>query len=174
MHFPGHPVHRLLRWLVGTVAAMALAGCLTLVPERALRPGLSTEADVVASQGRPTRAWPEADGGRTLEYATQPFGSSCYMFRIGPDGRLLGFHDALRQPTRDRVVPGMTPEAVRRLLGRERRRETFALSGEEVWDWHLGPEGAGDPLRFNVHFKDGVVVRTSISMVFRSRGAVRS
>jgi hypothetical protein len=146
----------------------------TLVPDLVLRPGASTQAEVVASQGTPTRIWPEADGSRTLEYATQPFGSSCYMFRIAPDGRLLGFHDALRAPTRDLVVPGMTPEAVTRLLGRERRREPFAFSGEEVWDWNLGPEGGSDLMRFNVHFKDGVVARTSMSMVLRNKGARRS
>lgn len=70
---------------------------------------------------------------------------------------------------RARVEPGMTPEQVSRLLGTERSRVFYRHSGEEVWDWNIVPDTPGYGMRFNVHFKDGVVLRTSQSMVFPSR-----
>ena len=45
----------------------------------------------------------------------------------------------------------------------------FKLSGEDVWDWNIEPDMNGYLLRFNVHFKDGVVLRTSQSAVYPSR-----
>jgi hypothetical protein len=146
-----------------------LAGCATLDRDARLQPGTSREADVVALYGAPGRVWPEADGGRTLEYSTQPMGRHAWMVRLDADGRLLGVTDALSPAGRARIEPGMTPEQVSRLLGRERSRVFFRHSGEDVWDWTIEPDQAGYGMRFNVHFKDGVVVRTTQSMVFPSR-----
>lgn len=146
-----------------------LAGCATPERDARLQPGTSREADVVALYGTPGRLWPEADGGRTLEYATQPMGRHTWMVRLGADGRLVGISDALSPTSRARVQPGMTPEQVSRLLGRERSRVFFRHSGEDVWDWTIEPDQTGYGMRFNVHFKDGVVARTTQSMVFPSR-----
>lgn len=154
---------------LAAAASLALLAACAAPPETLLQPGRSTEADVRASQGTPTRVWPQADGGRTLQYATQPFGKTCWQFRIGADGRLLALHDALSSAAREQVVPGLTPEAVSRLLCAERRRETYALSGEEVWDWTVPSDSASDGLRFNVHFLGGRVVRTSYSLVLREK-----
>ncbi|NCT85170.1 MAG: outer membrane protein assembly factor BamE [Comamonadaceae bacterium] len=156
------------------VAAIALglsllAGCATPDRDPRLQPGSSREADVVALYGQAQRVWPEADGGRTLEYSSQPMGRHAYMVRLGADGRLLDVVDGLAPAGRARIQPGMTPEQVSRLLGRERSRVFFSNSGEDVWDWTVEPDQAGYGLRFNVHFKDGVVVRTTQSMVFPSR-----
>ena len=96
-------------------------------------------------------------------------GRHAYMVRLAADGRLLGVEDGLSPTGRARVEPGMTPEQVSRLLGRERTRVFFSNSGEDVWDWTVEPDQAGYGLRFNVHFKGGVVVRTTQSMVFSSR-----
>lgn len=146
-----------------------LAGCATPDRDARLQPGSSREADVVAIYGPPVRVWPQADGGRTLEYSSQPMGRHAYMVRLAADGRLLGVEDGLSPTGRARVEPGMTPEQVSRLLGRERTRVFFSNSGEDVWDWTVEPDQAGYGLRFNVHFKGGVVVRTTQSMVFSSR-----
>ena len=72
-----------------------LAGCATPDRDARLQPGVSREADVVAIYGQPRRVWPEAGGGRTLEYSTQPRGEHCYMVRLAADGRLLGAEDTL-------------------------------------------------------------------------------
>jgi len=146
-----------------------LAGCATPDRDARLQPGASREADVLAFYGQPGRIWPEADGGRTLEYSTQPMGRHVYMVRLGPDGRLVGVQDGLSPASRARIQPGMTPEQVSRILGRERTRAFFSNSGEDVWDWTIEPDQTGYGMRFNVHFKDGVVARTTQSMVFPSR-----
>jgi hypothetical protein len=150
-------------------AWLALTACASADPMRALRLGSSARADVQAQQGLPTRVWPDADGGSTLEYSQQPFGQRALMFKLDAAGLLLGFRDGLDNTERDRVVVGMTVEDVQRLLGRERSRVFFTFSGEDVWDWNVESDQATALRRFNVHFKEGRVVRTSYSMVFRER-----
>lgn len=160
---------RHLASLLALGALVLAAGCATPDRDARLRPGLSRGEDVVALYGRPTRIWPEDDGGRTLEYAMQPRGEHCYMVRLAADGRLVSIVDGLSPASRARIVPGMTPEQVGRILGAERSRVSYRLSGEDVWDWTIEPEMRGYGMRFNVHFKDGVVLRTSQSMVFGHR-----
>ncbi len=151
------------------LSAALLAGCATPDRDARLQPGNSREADVVAMYGPPVQVWPETDGGRTLEYSSQPMGRHAYMVRLAADGRLVGIVDGLSPAGRARIEPGMTPEQVSRLLGRERSRVFFRNSGEDVWDWTVEPDQTGYGLRFNVHFKEGVVLRTTHSMVFPSR-----
>ncbi|MFG6414032.1 hypothetical protein ACG02S_09000 [Roseateles sp. DC23W] len=149
--------------------ALLLTACATPDRDARLQPGVSRGEDVIALYGTPTRIWPEADGGRTLEYATQPRGEHCYMVRLAPDGRLMGIEDGLSYANRARIVPGMTPEQVSRILGTERSRVFYKNSGEDVWDWTIKPDMTGYGMRFNVHFKDGVVLKASQSMVFPNR-----
>ena len=72
-------------------------------------------------------------------------------------------------PQRARIEVGMKPEQVSRILGRERSRVYFSNSNEDVWDWNIEPDQTGYPMRFNVHFQNGTVLRTSQSMVFPTR-----
>lgn len=149
--------------------ALLLTGCATLDRDARLQPGVSRSEDVVALYGPPTRVWPERDGGRTLEYSTQPMGSNCWMVHLAADGRLVAIEDGLSPASRARIEPGMTPEQVSRILGTERSRVFYRNSGEDVWDWTIAPDTPGYGMRFNVHFKDGVVLKASQSMVFPSR-----
>ena len=155
--------------LLALSIALLLAGCATPDRDGRLQPGSSRSEDVVAIYGQPTRIWPEADGGRTLEYSTQPMGRHCYMVHLAADGRLLGIEDGLSPISRSRIQPGMTPEQVSRILGIERSRVFFNQSGEDVWDWTIEPDQSGYGMRFNVHFKEGRVARTTQSMVFHDR-----
>jgi hypothetical protein len=147
----------------------ALGACSSTDPLRVLRLGASSRSDVVAHQGPPTRVWQDADGGSTLEYAEQPFGQRCFMFKLDSQGKLITFRDALSGTERDRVQAGMSTNEVERLLGQERSRVFFKFSEEDVWDWNIETDQAGAQRRFNVHFKAGRVLRTSYSMVFRER-----
>lgn len=158
-----------MRLALLALSTALLTGCATPGNDARLQPGVSQEGDVVAIYGQARRVWPEADGGRTLEYSSQPMGRHCYMVRLAADGRLVSIEDGLSAPSRARIEPGMTPEQVSRILGAERSRVFFRLSGEDVWDWTVEPDQIGYGLRFNVHFKDGRVARTTQSMVFPSR-----
>ncbi len=149
----------------------ALSGCVGMgSPSQGLAVGVSQQADVLARFGPPVRRWPNADGGQTLEYSSQPFGQNCWMVTLAADGRLLRLEDTLLPASRFSIAAGMTPEQVSRRLGRERSRVFYRFSGEDVWDWNVAPDAMGENLlRFNVHFKDGVVLRTSQSLEFPER-----
>lgn len=155
--------------LLALGAGLLLAGCAHLGRDARLVPGVSRGAEVIALYGPPVQIWPEADGGRTLEYSTQPYGKTCHMVRLDAADRLVSIEETLGYASRFAIEPGMTPEQVSRRLGRERTRVFFRLSGEDVWDWNVEPEQGGYILRFNVHFKGGVVLRLSQSMVFPGR-----
>jgi hypothetical protein len=162
-----HPSRR--HALLTLCAGLVLGGCAQLGRDQRLLPGRSRGAEVLALYGPPVRIWPEADGGRTLEYSTQPFGRTCHLVRLDAADRLLGIEETLHYASRFAIRPGMSYEQVSRRLGRERSRMFFKLSGEDVWDWNVEPEQGGYLLRFNVHFKDGVVLRLSQSVVLPGR-----
>lgn len=151
--------------------SLSLIGCATPANDARLLLGQTSRAEIVARYGTPHRIWPEADGGQTLEYPSQPFGQTCWMIRLDAAGRLLSVHDPLRSEAMRfaAIEPGMTPEQVSRRFGQERSRVFFRFSGEEVWDWNVPPDQNGYLLRFNVHFKDGRVLRTTQSMEFPTR-----
>jgi hypothetical protein len=151
------------------VISATLPACALFAPAPVWQAGVSTRDDIVRSQGQPSRVWRNADGGSTLEYNTQPFGHTAWMFTLDAAGRLLNAQDMLLPAGRDQVQVGMTTEQVQRLLGRERSRVFFYFSGEDVWDWHIASDQPSHALRFNVHFIGGVVVRTSQSVVYRDR-----
>ncbi len=144
--------------------SLGLAGCISM--ERQIVPGQSLGADVLKIYGKPSRIWADSDGGRTLEYSSQPLGQTCYMVKLGADDKVRSVEDTLTEANRLRIEPGMTPDQVSRMLGRERTRVSFSLSQEDVWDWNVAPNQSGYLLRFNVHFKEGRVFRTSQSVEY--------
>jgi len=159
----------MLRPALLLVLLALLGACATPADDARLSLGRSTVAEAQALYGTPTRIWPEPDGGKTLEYAQQPYGSHCYLLRFDANGLLLGKRDGLAPAERARIVPGMSVEQVQRMLGRERTRVAYANSGEEVWDWNVEPTFSGTWMRFNVHFVNGAVARTSETIVDPSR-----
>ena len=153
-------IFRLALWLL----SLGLAGCVSM--EQQFLPGISLGAEVLKIHGKPSRIWADSDGGRTLEYSSQPLGQTCYMVKLGADDKVRSVEDTLTEANRLRIEPGMTPDQVSRMLGRERTRVSFKLSQEDVWDWNVAPDQGGYLLRFNVHFKDGRVFRTSQSVEY--------
>ena len=156
------------------VSASLVGGCATPFTDARLVLGTSSIAQVQALYGQPTHVWPEADGGQTLEYTGQPFGTHCDMLRFDASGRLVARRDGLAPAERAKVVPGLTIEQVQRLLGKERTRMRFARTDEDVWDWNVEPTFSATLLRFTVYFKDGVVEKTAEILVDpdRRRGAL--
>src|SRR5688500_18928069 len=82
-----------------------------------LEEGVATEADVRREFGEPERVREEGDGSRTLEYPRQPAGRQNYLITIGPDGRMSALRQVLSARYFAMVVPGMTRQQVRDLLG---------------------------------------------------------
>lgn len=139
-----------------------LTGCASF--GTVIEPGVTTRDQILSRYGPPSREWQEA-GATTLEYDTQPQGVSCLMVTLDAEGRLVNAFDALSDAGLRRVQAGMTVAEVDRLLGGHFSEAYFPLSGETVWDWNIPSLGPGLATRFNVHFKDGKVLRTSRTFV---------
>jgi hypothetical protein len=133
---------RFLRELALAVVLVGASGCASVLPRYA------TEGEAIAARGAPTMRWDNGDGTFTLEYATQPEGTSCLMVRVDTAGQVLGLWDALADENLDRIKPGMNKDEVARLLGARRSERIFPRSGDEVWDWKIAHDGT----LFNVRF----------------------
>ena len=150
---------RLYRGLL-LAAALGLSGCATVTPT------YTTEAEVLAARGEPTERRPGNDGTTTLEYATQPEGTTCLMVQIDAGGKVVRQWDALARENLARVRPGMSREAVSRLLGPHRSERVYPDTREEVWDWRIRHRGRGSATLFNVHFLDGRVRYTDRTRLY--------
>lgn len=155
-------MRQLLLRLCALIAALGLPACDGYVQSQ-LKPGVSTAAEVRRLMGEPGTIWRNADGSRTWEYTRQPEGSECFMLTLGPDEVLKSMEQVITPENLARVTRGMSQDEIRRLLGKPRSVQTFALKREEVWDWKIGREVTTDQF-FNVHFDlDGRVLTTSRS-----------
>ena len=151
---------------------LTLAGCdQQRISE--LEEGVATEADVRARFGVPEKVWEAGDmaqlpqpgaaaepGARTLEYDRQPAGNVNYMITIGPDGRMTALRQVLNPQNFARVLPGMSMETVRKMLGKPMKVTPYALKRETHYDWrYLNPPSTA--MIFTVVFDPDLrVVRT--------------
>ena len=131
---------------------LGLAGC-DSERIKALEEGVATEADVRARFGEPEKIWEARDlvslpvpgallepGARTLEYNRQPAGNVNYMITIGADGKMSALRQVLTPQNFDKVLPGMSMEQVRKLLGKPMKITPYALKRETHYDWrYLNP-----------------------------------
>ena len=126
-----------------------LAGC-DQARIKELEEGLSTESEVRARFGEPEKTWEARDmaslpfpgaaaepGARTLEFNRQPAGTVNYMITIGPDGRMSALRQVLTPQNFTRVLPGMSMEQVRKMLGKPMKVTTYALKRETHYDWRF-------------------------------------
>lgn len=159
----------LLSFIVG------LAGCdQQRITE--LEEGVSTETDVRARFGEPEKIWEAPDmaslpmpgaaaepGARTLEYNRQPAGNVNYMITIGPDGRMTALRQVLTPQNFDRVLPGMSMEQVRKMLGKPMKVTPYVLKQETHYDWrYLNPPST--PMIFTVAFNPDLRVLRTMSV----------
>ena len=118
-----------------------------------LEEGVATEADVRARFGEPEKIWDARDmaslpypgvaaepGARTFEYNRQPAGNVNYMITIGSQGKMTSLRQVLTPQNFERVLPGMSMEQVRKMLGKPMKVTTYALKQETHYDWrYLSP-----------------------------------
>jgi hypothetical protein len=152
---------------------LGLAGC-DQQRINELEEGVATEGDVRARFGEPEKIWEAQDmaslpqpgaaaapGARTLEYNRQPAGHVNYMITIGPDGRMTALRQVLTPQNFARVLPGMSMEQVRKMLGKPMKVTTYALKRETHYDWRY-LNAPTTPMIFTVVFDPDLrVVRTA-------------
>jgi hypothetical protein len=148
------------RFLLSLLAPLAaLVGCDTGMSQ--LKPGVSTATEVRSVMGNPTFEWKEPDGAVVWEFARGPEGVVTYMVEIGPDGVLRAIRQVLTEAYFAKIQPGMSRDAVRRLIGKPGLTMPFPNLQEEVASWRF-EQSHGNPWFFNVHYApDGAVKRTS-------------
>lgn len=157
--------------MLGYFAGLLLAaGCSHLGPV-GIAAGVATEADVRAKLGAPVMSWAEPDGGRLLEYSGQPSGTFCHMILVGADGKVREIRQAFTEENFRRVVPGLTQDEVRRLLGRPEETLRFHLKpDEEVWSWRID-ETTEKIEYFNAYFgTDGRLLRSDRTVAYKASG----
>lgn len=141
-----------------------------------LEEGVATEADVRARFGEPEKIWDAADmasipspgaaaepGARTFEYNRQPAGQVNYMITIGPDGKMSALRQVLNPQNFARVLPGMTMEQVRKMLGKPMKITPYALKRETHYDWRY-LEAPQTKMIFTVVFDPDLRVTRSMSV----------
>lgn len=113
---------------------------------------------VQAKMGRPETVRKNPDGSETWEYPGGPLGRQTYMVNLGSDRAVKDVRQVLSEEYFSKVIPGMSRDEVRRLLGKPGEVSTYAARDEEVWSWRYQQ---GNAMFFNVLFN-------------RSAGAVRA
>ena len=152
-----------MRSLALIVLALAgwLAGCDQQRVAK-LEPGVASEADVRREFGEPTLVVEKADGTKLLEYPRQPEGVANYLAIIGADGKLSALTQQLTPDNFAQVQPGMSQDAVRRLLGKPARSQRFDLKpDEEHWEWRFEAAGGKRQVFTATFGRDAKVTSTS-------------
>lgn len=115
-----------------------------------LQKGISTETDVRGVMGSPGTIWDDGDGAHTLEYPKGPEGIRTWMFAINSVGTMIDYRQVLTDDNFSKVLPNLSQQEVRRMLGRPRSVVQFKRKNEEVWDWKY--RHVHEDRLFNVHF----------------------
>ena len=150
----------LRRGWTGLMAVLLSACTIFVAPQH-----YTTEQSLLENRGKPSVVWRNDDGTRTLVYATQPFGQTCWMYTVDAAGQIIAAHDALLRDNLRNVQPGLTMDAVRHLLGPEYKQMYFSLSDLTTLEWTIAKEWENRSIlatRFVVYFRDEKVVKTEI------------
>jgi outer membrane protein assembly factor BamE (lipoprotein component of BamABCDE complex) len=123
---------------------------------------VSTGMDAVqvqARMGKPETVRKNPDGSEIWEYPTGPLGRQTYMVTLGPDHAVKDVRQVLTDEYFLKVIPGMSRDQVRQLLGKPSEVSTYTARDEEVWSWRYQQVNA---MLFNVLFdhSSGTVRKT--------------
>jgi len=142
--------------LPSVALAVSLVGCAAFSP---VKNGMD-EMQVEARMGKPDTVRKNSDGSETWEYPTGPLGRQTHMITVGSDHSVKDVRQVLSEEYFSKVVPGMSREEVRRLLGRPAETSVFPRRDEEVWTWRYAEPG---PMLFHAVFdRSAGTVRTSL------------
>jgi hypothetical protein len=147
-----------------------------------LRPGISTEAQVIHDMGTPAEVYDDPDGSKLLAFPRGPLGEQTYIAKMSADGRLQRLEQVLNEDHFGRIVPGRTTkEEVRRLIGPPTETMEFPRLNQVAWTYRFR-DAYNRTADFSVMLDpSGLVVRTvivpiepSLIGVHRARGKASS
>jgi len=136
---------RALTLLSFAALAASLWSCAAVSPVA----GGMDEMQVRARMGKPETVRNNPDGSETWEYPGGPLGRQTYMVTLGPDHAVKDVRQVLSEEYFSKVVPGMSREQVRQLLGKPGEVSTYSAREEEVWSWRYQQQ---NPMFFHVMF----------------------
>ncbi|NJD26173.1 MAG: hypothetical protein FIB06_12290 [Betaproteobacteria bacterium] len=125
-----------MKFLVSLLVVLLLSACASY-DGRGLKPGASTEAQVIELMGQPAMRWQENDGSAVLAYPRGPSGTETFMVTIGRDGLMTAKENVLDLQHFARIQPGMSEQEVLRVLGPSQPGWTanYPARNETVWEW---------------------------------------
>jgi hypothetical protein len=142
------------------VVVLGLSGCAS-APRL---PAYITETETITARGEPTARLENDDGTKTLQYATQPKGTTCLMVQVDAEGWVVRIWDALDAANLRQVKPGLSKDEVSRMLGSRLSERTYPDTEDEVWEWNIRHHGHATS--FNVYFSNGLVKYTRRTRIY--------
>ena len=133
-----------------------LTACSSYAPPADLT-GVDREA-LVARMGQPDRVRQMATGSR-LEFPRGPMGHHTWFVYLDAAGQATRVEQVLTEPNFQQIVPGMTQDAVRQLLGRPSETQGLGRSRGVVWNY-----------RYENHFCQWFQVEIAQDQTVRSTG----
>jgi len=121
----------LLRAAALLALSLAAAGCANF---SAISPG-DPAPTVEARVGPPGAVWKNADGSEVWEYPQGSYAVQTFMVAFGSDHAVREVRQVLNETYFSRILPGMSREDVRRLIGKPREIWYFPARDEETWTW---------------------------------------
>jgi len=140
---------------IATALASALLPACDAINLPQISPGKTTAAEVLERMGEPGQRYRNDDGTATWEYSRQPAGAHCYMISFDHQQIVARLEQVLSSPYFSRVIPGMSKDEIRRLLGAPGSRTVFDNLREEIWEWRIEGTLPSDETYFMVHFDTG-------------------
>jgi outer membrane protein assembly factor BamE (lipoprotein component of BamABCDE complex) len=145
---------KLPAWIASAVTAISavlLPAC-DVVNLPAIKPGLTTAAEVRTRMGEPGFQHWNDDGTATWEYSRQPSGVHCYMISFDRQQVVSKVEQVLNAANFARVRDGMAKDDIRRLFGAPASKVVFDNLQEEIWEWRIEGIPPNEETYFMVHF----------------------
>jgi hypothetical protein len=123
-------------WLVLAVTAALVAGCAAIssATPRALPSGAS-EAEVLATMGKPTGRYTFTEGGYRLEFARGPQGRETWMIDFDAAGRMVDSEQVMDLWYLSRVTPGLDTQDVLVRVGHPGSIRPIPRQQLSVWSY---------------------------------------
>lgn len=158
----------MIRSLLPLTLALAFAGCASTasnVYRLPAQPVGTSDAALRSFAGEPQRVVAKADGTRQLIYSTQPGGTQCFLITQDKEGKLVSVEDTLSQAGRDKIVKGMSRQALFERLCDPIER-LLTAHPYEVLSWNMEGLSSDQQRRFDVYIQNGVVHRTEVRTLY--------